>query len=167
MKVVVAIAMSGGLLLASQSLAKEPEGLTVRAGLPTMTGWVDRVTGELSSNIRFPAAVATNEPKTGFVSVRFECGPDGKPTNLTIIHPADRRLDAQAMRAVGTLRSLRPLPDGIDAGRMMQANVIFADSAEDLQRQSRLLQKAEAERLAASPAERTVLTLNSTSTGPG
>lgn len=167
MKLVVAIATAAGLMFTSQTSAKEPEVLTVRGAPATVTGWVHRLTGELSDNIRFPTTIGRDQPKTGFVSVRFECGPDGKPHNLAILHRADPRLDAQALRAVNLLRSLHPLPAGVDAGRMMQANVIFADSAEDLQRQTHLLQRAEAARLAASPAEREVLALNSASAGPG
>lgn len=167
MKLVVAIATAAGLMFTSQSSAKEPEGLTVRGAPVTVTSWVHRLTGELSDNIRFPTQIGRDQPKTGFVSVRFECGPDGKPRNLAIVHQADRRLDLQAMRAVSSLRSLHPLPAGMEPGRMMQANVIFADSAEDLQRQTRLLRHAEAARMASSPAERDVLALNSASTGPG
>lgn len=167
MKLVVAIAMAVGVAFASQGSARESEGLTVRAAPLTVTSWVHRVTGELSDNIRFPAEIGRDQSKTGFVSVRFACGPDGKPYNLTVVHRADRRLDLQAIRAVNALRSLHPLPAGVDPGRTMQANVIFADNAEDLQRQTRLLQHAEAARMTSSPAEHDVLAFNSGSTGPG
>ncbi|MCW1384059.1 energy transducer TonB [Novosphingobium sp. KCTC 2891] len=167
MKYVLVIALAAGLMVTGQTSAKDVENHIVVSSRPPVNVWVHRLNGELSDNLRFPVSLGSDRRSTGFVSVRFECGQDGKPTNLTLVHPADRRLDAQAMRAVRALRTLHPLPDGVEPGRQMQANLIFADSRDDLQRQTRLLQRAEAQRLAASPEERNVLALNLESRSPG
>ncbi len=157
-----ALILSVGLLAASYTPAYAENGLTVLAETRPTAAWVSRVSHELNRNLQYP-----NTPTSGFVSVRFECGPDGKPVNVAVLNHSRARFDAAAIRAVRQLRSLHPLPNNIGPGRQMQANLVFAANQDELIRQGRLLQQAEAKRLATSRPEHEILVLSSSSRSPG
>ncbi|MBX7494898.1 hypothetical protein K3172_03380 [Qipengyuania sp. 6B39] len=97
---------------------------------------------------------------TGFTSVRFQCGPDGKARNIaTFGGTGSRRIDQLGRRAVARLTSLTPQSYGIDEGQLIQANIIVAPNDKQMKRMRDKLERAEADRLARSPREKAVLAL--------
>lgn len=162
MKNIVKFALAAVLLATGQGSVFAQNGHTVYAERHSREVWIERVSDDLSDNLGYP-----NTPTSGFASVRFECGPDGNPTNIAVINHSNSRFDAPSVRAVHLLRNLHPLPDNVVRGQVFQANLIFATNEYELTRQARLLQQAEATRLASSHAEQTVLVLSSSARGPG
>ncbi len=162
MKYALNISLAAGLLAASFTPTYAGNGHTVYADTHASAAWAGRVSDNLSNSLRYP-----NTPTSGFVSVRFECGPDGKPVNVAILDHSKGRFDAEAIRAVRGLRSLHPLPQSMVPGQQLQANLVFATNQYELARQTGRLQQAEAKRLATSRAEHKVLVLNSSSRSPG
>lgn len=156
------LALSAGLFATSGVATYAQNEHTVYAGKHTKSVWANRVSNDLSGKLEYP-----NTPTSGFVSVRFECGPDGKPINIVVVNHSHSRFDAKSIRAVRSLRSLHPLPTSIKTGQKMQANLIFATNEYQLSRQALLLERAEATRLSASQSEQTVLVLSSSSRSPG
>lgn len=97
----------------------------------------------------------------GSVSIRFEPGADGRPTNVrTYRSSGDSMFDADARRVISRLNSLAPLPDGLSGNQVIQANIVVASSPAQLARIRAALAREEAQRMASSPAERNVLALS-------
>lgn len=142
MKITVKIALAAALLATGQGSVFAQNGHTVYADRHSKDVWIERVSDDLSDNLGYP-----NTPTSGFVSVRFECGPDGTPANIKVINHSNSRFDAPSVRAVQLLRNLHPLPENIAPGQAFQANLIFAANEYELARQARLMQQAEATRV--------------------
>lgn len=145
-----ATALLVGLPLSSQEIVVSP-----RSG----STYVAEVSKDLQQQMD-AQDFDTGWAAAGIAKVRFQAGADGRAVNIrTYRRSGDRMLDVRARQVVGRLSSLYPLPDGASAGTVIQANIIVARSRRHLDQLTRKLAREEAQRMAASPEERTVLAL--------
>lgn len=90
----------------------------------------------------------------GFAQVRFQVDPEGKAENVTLYRKSgDRQVDRAALRAVGRLDSIGELPVGYPDDQVIQANVILARSASQLESLKKQLSRAEAARIAGAASK--------------
>ncbi len=98
---------------------------------------------------------------TGIVQISFECGPDGKPTNVAYYRKDDNAdVNRLARRAVSKIRSMHPLPRGITDDQTFLANIIMADDPVQFEQLSGELYRSEKTRIAASNGSRKVFAFN-------
>ncbi|MFA7587754.1 MAG: TonB family protein [Novosphingobium sp.] len=144
------------------------ENVVVATPNRSLQAWQGTVSRELSANLRYPRPLGLASNDSDFVTVRFRCGDDGQPVDLTIAHKSRHgQFNGAAMRAVSRLGSLHPLPAGVALGQTFQANLVFAVDKESLDHQFARLRQSEAARMASSGAERQVIALNLTARSPG
>lgn len=61
------------------------------------------------------------------MAVKFICNDAGVPTNIALLQSSgSKRLDDFAVKAVGRIPTLHPLPDGVSHGQKFVATVLFA-----------------------------------------
>lgn len=122
---------------------------------------VDKFVEEVSSDLTRKLGRAYISPRTnpsGFAIVRFECGANGKPENITLYRGSrDREVNRIAQRAVGRLGSLHPLPGDLRDGQLLQANIVIANSEDGYARLAEQLRRSEEARMASAPGSRPVL----------
>jgi len=123
-------------LQASQPYQPE-QTIVVQSQRHTLDAWAGRLSQQISDNLTVPNLVGARSDVSGLVSVRFHCGPDGRPTALTITRRSGiREIDNAALRAIGKLNSLHPLPDEMTTGRSVRADIVFAQDQITLDRLS-------------------------------
>lgn len=121
--------------------------------------FVEDVSANLDSELERAHIPLRSDPN-GYAIVRFECGADGKPRNVTLFRRArDADVNRMARQAVGRLSSLHPLPRDLRDGQVIQANVVIARSEDHYQRLAAELSRSEAKRIASSESERRVVAL--------
>lgn len=102
--------------------------ITVTAPSETrVENWTARVGQAIDARMRYPARLGTAPDPEGVVDVTFMCSEDGTPTRVALARTSgSNRLDRAGLRAVEGLKSLHPLPDGIGAGQVYRAQLLFA-----------------------------------------
>jgi TonB family protein len=120
--------------------ARSPDNpIVVELSAPTKARWVQRVSDDLSMNVRYPLSIGRSADE-GVVTVAFRCGPDGRPTDVLIPRSSgSARLDSAAQLAVERLKTLHPLPPELAQDQLFLAKVAFAT---DDRRMARLLARA-------------------------
>lgn len=152
-----AIAVSTVVLLSTPLTAAQPAQtdphhppIMVEGPAPTLAAWSGQVTRALENKLRFPASLAGQEPHEGVVRVRFVCSDTGRPSNISVQSSSGAHdLDREAMRAIGRIPTLHPLPEGLARDQRYEALVMFANSPDRHRRQM-----AAAKREVAASAER-------------
>ena len=88
--------------------------------------WSTRVGAQIGEEMRYPRLIGAMQNPDGLVEVKFECSEDGSPRNVTLLRTSgSRRLDAAGVAAVERVRSLHPLPRGIDHSQAYKAQLLF------------------------------------------
>ena len=123
--------------------------------------YVEEVSSDLDTQLRKMRYDPRWNP-SGITKVRFHVGEDGEPIDImTYESSGSRRLDRAVTRAVGGLDTLLPLPASVGPDPVIQANVIVANTREQLKTYQRRLAASEAKRIASEdPAERAVIALS-------
>lgn len=120
--------------------------IVVQASPVTLKQWSKTISNRLEDGIRYPAPMWATDIDSGIVTVRFQCGEDGRPTALTLNRKSGSgALNRAAMRAVSHIKTLHPLPAGLKPTQVYEAHILFARSEEEYRRQIVMLRK-EAER---------------------
>lgn len=142
---------------------------TASAPLQSVGDWQGALSHELADGLKFPHLMGPRGAESDFVVVRFTCGEDGMPSNVTVLRKSrDSRFNREAARAVSALKGLHPLPAGLATGRTLQANVVFATNESDMARQVARLRQSERIRMAAVGTDPdTVIALNPVARTPG
>lgn len=163
MKMSLLAAVAASLLLPAGVQADQT--IIVESQRNAQRAWVAQISQDLRSQLRFPRSAGVAEYSTGAVSVRFECGPDGKPVGLNVVRKSGARmLDRAAMKAVNRLGSLHPMPDGIAGNQAFRADIVFADSAAEATRLAKSLREENERRaFARKPGEPHEMALTATS----
>ena len=100
---------------------------------------------------------------TGIVQVLFQCGPDGKPTNISYYRKDnDRDVNRFAVHAVSRIPTMHPLPGGISEGQQYMANIIIARDRFELDNLSKELNRSEKSRIAAAKGSNKIFAFNQT-----
>ena len=152
MKRTLSAALTASLFVPAASVAPmalqagqpyQPEQtIVVQSQRHTLDAWAGRLSQQISDNLTVPNLVGARSDVSGLVSVRFHCGPDGRPTALTITrHSGIHELDNAALRAIGKLDSLYPLPDEMVTGRSVRADIVIAQDQITLDRLSAKLDR--------------------------
>lgn len=130
------------ILCASLALSLTPtsvqagpdQGIHVTARPVTVVQWAQH-TGKLldRSLARNPNWPTQAE---GIVAVKFLCSETGAPSNIAVLQSSgSKRLDEAAMKAVGRIATLHPLPDGVTHEQKFVATVLFANDSQSYWRQ--------------------------------
>ena len=104
--------------------------------------WVATFSNRLDRSLRYPTAF--REPVLpGGVAVTFRSGADGEPDAIHVLRPSgNARLDRAAVSAIKRLKTLHPLPIGLNQNQVFQANIVFATDERSLAREAAALQAA-------------------------
>jgi periplasmic protein TonB len=105
-----------------------PDDIVVVAPVDAeVRAWSSRVGGYIGEQMRFPRDLGPTSDPEGLVEVTFECSEDGSPSKVALLSTSgSRRLDRAGIMAVERVRSLHPLPRGIDHGQTYKAQLLFA-----------------------------------------
>lgn len=118
-------------------------------GETTMTRWTKDVSRKLDRHLRYPRESAFTAVPEGTVSVSFACGENGSPSGVTLFDSSGHRsLDRAAIQAVAQIKGLHPLPERMQQGQAIRANIIFAKDEDSLERQIDKLRQSEIRRIA-------------------
>ena len=105
-----------------------PDDIVVIAPVDAeVRAWSARVGEHIGQEMRFPRDLGPTSDPEGLVEVTFECNEDGRPSKVSLLRTSgSRRLDRAGIMAVERVRSLHPLPRGIDHGQAYKAQLLFA-----------------------------------------
>lgn len=144
------------LLLAAPAATAAQEDVVVTA--PTLEQWSAKMARELERNIDYPPPYHGRQYSEGVTRIRFACSETGAPAELSVLRSSgDRRLDKAALRAVGRIKTMHPLPAGITHDQRYAAVILFAASELSRDEQMRALMKEpETRRLAAGSGGRQI-----------
>jgi TonB family protein len=135
MKTLVCLSLAVAGTIAAAAPAQEGRDVVVVAKPITLAQWTAGVGSQIDKVLRYPTDIM-NENMSGIASVRFQCSDDGKPTAMTVSRKSGwRDLDREAVRAVAKLKTMHPLPDGLKHDQHYVANILFARSQDDHDRQ--------------------------------
>ena len=127
----------GTIVLLSPPLAAAPPAgsgthhpsIMVEGPPPTLAAWSQQVTRMLETRLRFPRSMAGQDTHEGVVRVRFVCSDGGAPANISVRSSSGAHdLDREAVRAIGRIPTLHPLPDGLARDQRYEALVMFANT---------------------------------------
>lgn len=140
MKSLIAVALATFALLPVASAAEQT--IVVQSERQAQHAWVARISQDLSNNLRYPRYVNNRAVESGAVSIRFNCGLDGVPTDVAFVRKSGARAtNLAAMRAVQKLRTLHPTPAGFLPRQPVRADIIFADSDDTARHLARQLKR--------------------------
>lgn len=108
--------------------AKEPAPhITVVAPAePEVQAWLDRVGQAIDRKMRYPRTISTASYDEGVVELTFAASEDGTPIKVAVLRSSgSRQLDRAAVAAVKRVRSLHPLPSGVDHEQVYKARLLF------------------------------------------
>jgi hypothetical protein len=152
----VSTVLIAGPLAAQQRAAASPIVVSPPDRAPMVLQIEQDLSDQLRS-IRYDPRRSVN----GATSIRFVAGRDGRPSKVvTYRSSGSSYLDRKTRDAVWNLSSLRDLAASAGDNRVVQANIVVADSDGQAKRLMAAMNKAEERRIAASHREREVLALN-------
>lgn len=156
-------------LTASPALARHREkSIVVQAEQTPLALWSTDVSRQLEKKLRYPEPMGGELPATGIASVRFQCSPDGRPASLVLSRKSgSRALDREAIRAIGAIQSLHPLPAGVKPDQHFEANILFATAWTDYDRQIQDLRRDAARRNAWFKGDAPAIAINVGAGVPG
>jgi len=97
----------------------------------TMAEWSKRVQAELQRQMVYPTGPG-RETASGMTRITFNCSEDGRPSNVRLLKGSGTAsVDRAALRAIGGMASLHPLPTGFAPATRYEALVLFTHDAED------------------------------------
>lgn len=148
------------------SLACSPAGIQAQqddivvSSARSVHDFVEDVSRDLDRQLYQLDVASPRDRQTGLAQVLFECGPDGKPTNIRLYKKSGFWTDLKARQAVSKIRSLHPLPQGVTHDQLYLANIIIADSAREFKKLSEELKQLEKQRIASSKGDRRIFAFN-------
>lgn len=135
----------------SSSAQQHSPDVTVRGAAMTQAQWAVLVDRKLSSALTYPGLMENEAVKSGIVSVRFHVDGNNQPVALAISRKSGSpRLDRAALRAIARMRTLPTMPATFGPDQPFVANIMFATSYDEYDRQVAQLRK-EANRQRAVP----------------
>lgn len=140
-KIKILCASLSALALMPVSALAEPEpGIQVTAKAVSVAKWAQRTGKLLDRSLLRARNLPTQD---GTVAVKFICNDAGVPTNIALLQSSgSKRLDDFAVKAVGRIPTLHPLPDGVSHGQKFVATVLFARDENSYWRQMRDLRQS-------------------------
>lgn len=128
------------MLVPAATQANEP--IIVESRNTAQDAWVSRLADDLDARLTYPRFIGYRVTPTGAVSVRFECGLEGRPAGIVVTRESgNRTLDRAAAQAVAKLSGLHPLPAGFATGQLVRADIVFAASPDEAAGLARRLQR--------------------------
>ena len=158
MKLALFAVFAACLAVPAGSRVQEPGPITVKApAKPHLPHWIQTVGTQIERSLESRSLYRSSySVPDGAVAIRFMCGADGKPANVTVYRRSgERELDRIAAKAVARIETLHPMPAQIGAGQMVQANIFFAedrDTLKQLKRQQAGFDRDDARHLASQPS---------------
>ena len=129
-----------GMVMAGGARPSAQENITVQAS-NSVQAWSNRVAERLDAGLTYPKPLGTADYHSGLSKVAFHCSDAGVPSDVTIAGSSGSRdLDQAAMRAVKTIPTLHPLPEGVSHAQSFQAWILFAG---DEQERDRMLKRVQ------------------------
>ena len=158
----VIAALCACLLAPVASARQGPSQLTVVApekGAISYDKWTDRTASRLSRSIRQATSLYRDGESTGYTRVQFRLSQQGRPTNVALASSSSSgSINRISMRAIRTMGSLYPLPQGIASGSRFEAWIVVAnDAAEREDMLSSLRAEHRAQTMAQAEADRPIL----------
>lgn len=124
-----------GMVLAGGAKPDPQDNITVQAKGISVQTWSNRVAHSLDNGLEYPRPMGTADYHAGLSKVSFHCSDAGAPSDVSIVGSSGSRdLDRAAMRAVQTISTLHPLPDGISHAQTFQAWIVFAGDEQERDR---------------------------------
>lgn len=156
MKKLLFVAIATSLALTPTGMQAQTDDIVVSSSR-SIDNFVEAVSRDLDRSLNRFSRSTFNQTGTGVAQVLFECGPDGKPTNIKMYSRAgDVGVNRQALRAVANIRSLHPLPQGLTNDHLYLANVIIAKDSRQFNELSEELNERETNRIAAAKSDRKI-----------
>ncbi len=167
LKILVATSLIATLAVSSpaqaQNIVVNPNYDNVVIGGRSLDIFVGDVNKELDRTLNRTIPRAQPVMGTGIVQVLFECGPDGKPTNISYYRKDnDGDVNRFAVRAVSKIRTMHPLPHGVSEKQQYMANIIIAGNYLEYEDLSKELNRSEQSRIAASKGSNKIFAFNQT-----
>ncbi len=148
MKKLVSVAFAASLALPFSAIQAQNADIVVSSSR-SIERFVEDISHDLGRNLEWPNPNRSDLQGTGVAQVLFQCGPDGKPANITLYRKSgSTKVNWLAKRAVSRINVLHPLPNGVSEDQLYLANIIIADSPVQYAQLSQKLNKREAQRLA-------------------
>ena len=156
MKLLAFLASALALLFPmSSSSQTHSRDITIQ-GIPiTPARWVAAVSQKLDAVLVYPRELTWNgnQPASGIVSVQFQTDAGNRPVALSLVRSSRNRiLDRSGMRAIERLGVLPVMPAAFRPGQRFRADIVFASTYVDYDRQVAILRKEAAVRRIASAA---------------
>lgn len=127
-------------LMQASALAQPDHGIQVTAKPVTVVKWAQR-TGQLLD--RSLARTRNWPAQDGIVAVKFICNDAGVPTNIALLKSSgSKKVDDFAVKAVGRIPTLHPLPEGVSHGQKFVATVLIAQDQNSYWRQMKGLRQS-------------------------
>lgn len=123
---------------------------------------MDKFVGDVSKDLDRTLNRSTLPVRgTGIVQVLFQCGSDGKPTNISYYRKDnDRDVNRFAVHAVSKIPTMHPLPIGLPEGQQYMANIIIARDSFQHGKLSKELIRSEQSRIAAAKGSNKIFAFN-------
>lgn len=155
MKKLLFVAVAASLAISPSGIQAQQDGIVVSSAR-SVDDFVNAVSRDLSRSLTPPSLRSYPLDATGLAQVLFECGPDGKPTKIRIYNKSGAGIGLLARRAVAKIRSLHPLPQGVNNDQLYMANIIVADTPRQFDKLSAELNRREKQRIAAAKGDRKI-----------
>ncbi|MDE2562031.1 MAG: TonB family protein [Sphingomonadales bacterium] len=122
------VATCVAVLTAPTSVAAQgAQPIRIEANRETVQDWSRNVSSALDRNLVYPRAIIGQAFEEGCASISFRVGEDGRPVGIVLMRSSgSARLDRAALRAVGSIKEIAPLPRGVSYASRIRANVLFA-----------------------------------------
>ena len=160
MKNILIVAFATSVAFTPVGLLAQEDDIVVTSGR-SMDRFVEDMSHDLDQALNRSSLRSLQLTGTGIVQISFECGPDGKPTNIAYYRrDDDHDVNRLARNAVRKIRSLHPLPRGISEDQKYLANMIMADDMWEYEALSEELARSEQARIAASKGKPTYFAFN-------
>lgn len=155
-------AIGAALLLAVPvgTLASDKSDDIVVSPSAAMQQWQAETTQDLNQALRGGGVRYRGEPNNAIVQITFDLGEDGKAENVQL-HNGEGNYFARkiAIRAVKRLDGLDKVPVSDPQDAQFLANIIFANSKDQMARLEERLEDMERARLASAGEDRTYIAL--------
>ena len=160
MKHILTAVITASLAILPTGLSAEKPDIVVSSGR-SIDNFVEDVATDINRELNRKSYRMRAIQGTGVAQVLFESSPYGEPINLKMYrHARDEGVNRLARRAVSRIRSLHPLPQGVDQDQLYLANIIIANDAREYDQLSRDLNQREAQRIASAKGDRKVFAFN-------
>lgn len=111
----------------------------VTAKHDALVDWTRRTGKLLSDQLRYPTIMIGRQE--GMVMVKFLCSDAGTPSQVALLKSSgSSQLDSAAIRGVSRIKTLHPLPSGLEPSQQYVATILFATDQNGYAQQLRKLE---------------------------